>query len=486
MPETLLTPSQEALIQRLSHNICYTEQLQLLCGEAGSGKSFLLRRLNRDIKRSQVVFISCPLHADDAEIRRKILLPLLSDPVFDDEESLADSLLNFAASLKQPLVILIDDAQRLSMPLWAELIALSQMIVAGRLVSIVVSVIPAFEQSILESLPEFYQPLLSSLYIESLNQQEQDALYYSLLRQSDGFENHLITKPDFRNGTVFPKDIVAIFVQPDDEPEKLIAEKMTMKNKVMLLLAMVAALTLVWSYWESLCAYFFYDEPVVTIEKEPQLINKSSLDLPVKDTAKIFKPVEAYEDVPALPEMKDKVQPVQEPTTTAETQVKITEPMPQQQKITATIENEVKEDDKLVEQATTQKIKIVRHVQAVNKVSDVSKTAPQASRAKQIASEPMNQKDKKPQISRPDPESYTLQIATVSKQRTLNNLIKQLGDHKGVRVGKYQSKWVVLLGEFDNYRQAKAYEAKLLLETKLPKPLIRKWKALKNIKLQSS
>lgn len=78
--EELLLPSQEALLQRLQHLACYGQQLVLLQGQAGAGKTRLLTALANVLDEHNLALVSCPQHADAAEIRRKLLIQLLPDP----------------------------------------------------------------------------------------------------------------------------------------------------------------------------------------------------------------------------------------------------------------------------------------------------------------------------------------------------------------------------------------------------------------------
>ena len=476
MIEPLLLPSQEGLVERLTHNIYYAEQLQLLSGASGSGKSFLLKQLNQNLDGS-VVFMSSPLHADDAEIRRKLLLPLLSEPVFDDEVSLSDSLVSFSASLQQPITILIDDAHRLSMALWAELIALSQMTISERHISIIAAVTPEFEQQIFESLPESYQSLLTSLYLEPLIQQEQDALYYSLLSRSDGFENHLIAKPDFNGVTVYPKDIVSVFVASNDEQVEKVIKKSNLKALILALPIIVSVLGLSWFYQTQILNFLFDGEKSVA---EPTVVaKKSTLQLPIKDAEDVFKRAE----VERIESERTKPQTivVGGESKANELEPLITQELVQEEPLQKSHETVVRKpqvEDVTPKQAETSQTEVIMAVKGHKPV-----TVPVVVETKP-APEPVVVVEK-PKIQRPNPESYTLQIATVSKKRSLNNLLKQLKDQEGVRVGKNNSRWVVVIGAFENYRKAKAFEKKLLAETKISKPWIRKWKALNKLELQN-
>ncbi|MDN5370275.1 MAG: DamX protein, partial [Shewanella sp.] len=108
--EQLLLPSQEALLYRLQHLACYGEQLVLLTGAVGAGKTTLITALANELEDYNLALVACPQHASAAEIRRKIIMQLLPDPLFDDETPLVDTLLRFVPQLQKPLHILLDDA----------------------------------------------------------------------------------------------------------------------------------------------------------------------------------------------------------------------------------------------------------------------------------------------------------------------------------------------------------------------------------------
>ncbi|RYV03545.1 hypothetical protein SOPP22_04600 [Shewanella sp. OPT22] len=491
MTEPLLLPSQESLAERLTHNISYAEQLQLVCGAEGSGKSFLLRHLNRIISDEISVFLSCPLHADDAEIRRKILLPLLSEPVFDDETSLTDSLVDFASTLKKPIVIIIDDAERLSNALWAELIGLSQLSVSGQFVSVIASVTAEFEAQLNEALPESYQALMSSLYIETLSQQEQDALYYSLLSQSDGFENHLIAKPDFNQGSVYPKDIVEVFVKSANEHNEEVSKR-TLNLRLLTLVALLFTLaSLAWVYQQPLLKVVGYSDNTIPASEEATELPQSSIDLPVKDAAMVFNKIERdttveQEGIKINQQAKvDAVSHIAAPQVTQQKTEQLDE-------VTAEMSGK-RLKQKPVELNDNQQPELAHVQQAEDNVErssqilegEVSKIEYKQGDVNASKSVIKPLELDVPEVKAPNPESYTLQVATVSKQESLNNLVKQLSPYSDVKIARQKKRWVVVVGEFENYQLAQTFAAKLAKETDLPKPWIRKWKALMKLELQN-
>lgn len=164
----VLLPSQEALIQRLHHVASYSDQLLVLVGGQGSGKTTLLTALATDFDDSNAALVICPMHADNAEIRRKILVQLMSSPIFDDEIPLAETILRVAQNQSKPLHIIIDDAHLLSKELWAECIILNQIQCAGQRIAVTLTVPPAFLADLLPQLPDSLRRQILPISIEPL------------------------------------------------------------------------------------------------------------------------------------------------------------------------------------------------------------------------------------------------------------------------------------------------------------------------------
>ena len=69
-----LLPSQEALLNRLQHISLYGQQLIVLTGEEGAGKTTLVTALLTELEEFSSALVICPKYCDSAEIRRKILV----------------------------------------------------------------------------------------------------------------------------------------------------------------------------------------------------------------------------------------------------------------------------------------------------------------------------------------------------------------------------------------------------------------------------
>jgi DamX protein len=181
----LLLPTQEMLVQRLQHMASYSEQLLVLCGAKGSGKSTLAEALASELEDINSALVVCPQHVDSNEIRRKILIQLISDPIFDDELPLTDTLLRIQSYLIKPLHIIIDDAHLLPKVLWAECILLSQMSCGGKHVSVTFTIENKFWQPLQEELGKAVDDSVLQVTIDPLPITEREALYQSLLLRSE-------------------------------------------------------------------------------------------------------------------------------------------------------------------------------------------------------------------------------------------------------------------------------------------------------------
>lgn len=212
MADQLLLPSQEALIQRLTHLASYGQQLVLLAGSQGSGKTSLLTALANELDNHNLSLVSCPQFVSEQELRRKIIMQLLPDPLFDDELPLADTLLRFTSNLHQPIHILIDDADNLPLPLWAELLLLTEMQCAGYPITVTASVSPEFSQQLLRQLPAALRKVVLAITIPKLNMAEREGLYQTLLTRSEQqtFTPRKIITPKLERQSGTPAEVVAL------------------------------------------------------------------------------------------------------------------------------------------------------------------------------------------------------------------------------------------------------------------------------------
>ncbi|QSX34039.1 AAA family ATPase [Shewanella avicenniae] len=212
MANELLLPSQETLIQRLLHLACYGQQLVLLSGANGSGKTSVLAGLADELDTRNLALVSCPQHVAAQEIRRKIIMQLLPDPLFDDEVSLVDTLLRFVSTLNKPLHILLDDAEHLPLAVWAELLLVTEIQCAGYPITVTATVSTEFAEGFSHQLPARLRNVLLPIVILPLSLAEREGLYQTLLTRSkqSTFTPRSIIVPQLQRQTGTPAEVVEL------------------------------------------------------------------------------------------------------------------------------------------------------------------------------------------------------------------------------------------------------------------------------------
>ncbi|WP_025821180.1 AAA family ATPase [Shewanella marina] len=179
-----LLPTQDALLQRLQHNACYSQQMVMVVGKQGAGKTQIATSLVSDTETFNTAWLTCAKHTDSGEIRRKVVFQLFSDPIFDQDESLTDIFIRLAAGVKQHLHIVIDDAHHMPLALWAEFMVLSQMKCHGYRIAITTFVSPQFKREFFGELSAKQRSLVLPISVPALSLTEREQLYVQLINQS--------------------------------------------------------------------------------------------------------------------------------------------------------------------------------------------------------------------------------------------------------------------------------------------------------------
>ncbi|QIR13327.1 AAA family ATPase [Shewanella aestuarii] len=485
--ELLLLPSQDALIQRLQHIASYSEQLLLLCGVKGSGKSTLSIALASELDEYNSALVLCPQHAEPCEIRRKILVQLISSPIFDDDVPLIETFVRIQSTLTKPLHIIIDDAHLLPKTLWAECILLSQMMCAGAKVSVTMAMDSSYYPTLVAELSESMRDNLLPITIEALPVSERNGLYQSLLLRTGQtpFTPRDIIYRQLEKQTGTPAEVVDLLALALEKPEVEV-NKWSWQVKTMLI--SVGILLVIGSiYWfnrgqlES-----FFSQPqvekqltVLQLQHKQQanrflvehgrklvfaVVNKNSQDtnFGASETAKQLKPlleqVETHASQYPLNSgiLITKIDSHDEVTITStkisknDTQSATTFAPIKTQKVSANIENTLLSD----------KINIAEIHQAVQPAAfkEADLTAPS-------------------KIPPGKPQGFTLQIASVNNQKSLDVIIAKLSREQNLYLAKHQSRFVLLLGQFNSTEQAQAV-AKRIQQLGLSAPWVRKWQDL--------
>ncbi|MCK8046275.1 AAA family ATPase [Shewanella sp. 1CM18E] len=466
--ESTLLPSQDALLQRLLHLSTYGQQLMVLTGEDGAGKTTLVTALLSELEQHSSALVMCPKHCDSAEIRRKVLVQLLNDPVFDDEIPLPECLLSVSDSLPSESCIVLDDAHWLPLEIWAECIVLSQMVLPGKSIKLLMTAPAEFFSELTEQLPESLLEQVIAVQIEPLEQPEREGLYYTLLSRS---EQHPFTPRDIvknrlemQQGT--PKEVVDLLnLSLNGEPETLV-KRSKLKAIIGLSAVIIVALLASWLFLGSSTNKL--NQATKKIEFAADIEARFSQDDSFLEAygAKILdKHVFIKPNVAKQTEIdKRQIQALTQAQAKTPQSNTITETVNAYPAIPATKFDDAK-----------------RVIGETSKVDNVNEH--QLDSTKQLASEITINANVVDHTVKPA-KGYTLQLASVKKIKSLNNMLLALDGVPQVRVARYKQRWIVLNGHFDNRKMAQEYSAKLVANTGISEPWIRSWQNLGEYQLQ--
>ncbi|MCL1156295.1 AAA family ATPase [Shewanella inventionis] len=449
----LLLPTQEALVQRLQHIASYSEQLLVLCGEKGAGKSTLVAALASELDDYNSALIICPQHADCAEIRRKILVQLISAPIFDDERPLMDTLFRIQSSLGKPLHIIIDDAHLLPKEIWAECILLSQIHCAGKPVAVTMTVEPNFWRELIADLADETRALLLQVSIESLPIAERDGLYQSLLLRSQKtpfIPREIIHKQlEKQSGT--PKEVVELLTLAIESPQEISTQK---SIQFKLVFFSVVVMLVVLSGW-------FINQQLLVVEQP-----KASIELTAEQAERRKQATNYLADYG-----KQTLAPYFSQRHLAQTKLaanKQAELLIQQQidAKNVVVESHV-EDADIVPLDNHTDVVVNSSVEGLSFQGKLAKAQAHAvSQPQQIID-----RDKTPNKIK----GFTLQLASVNDKKSLSPILTKLVDEPQVYIMSYKQRFVILLGDFDTPAAADVKAKQLQTQYRLAAPWVRKW-----------
>lgn len=465
LTSSTLLPSQEALLNRLQHISLYGQQLIVLTGEEGAGKTTLVTALLTELEEFSSALVICPKYCDSAEIRRKILVQLLADPVFDDELPLPETMLRASSALPSASCIVLDDAHYIPLEIWAECIVLSQMSFAGKTVNITMTAPVEFLNDVLQQLPVDQRQLLLPLDIEPIDSVEREGLYYTLLSRSDAqpFTPRDIVKNRLEMQSGTPKEVVELLeLALNGEAENSTAAS---KFKQPLIAALGLALVVIFLIWLFVGGEQEAEQSTkVVFAGAPVLTSPFLADYGKRLLADHFMALEK----PRLSE--GKVENDKAFVSELETQLA---DKPRDSKVLAVDEPIVDSEDviaEMVEPAANQTIETFS-------IKEIETPTPSNQPKDITASIKVQQKPT---------QGYTLQLASVKRLDSLARTLEKIALQDGVKVARYKSRWVVLLGEFATVNQAREQSLKLTANGNISAPWIRKWQDLTEYELQDS
>ncbi|WP_445775764.1 AAA family ATPase [Shewanella sp.] len=451
-PGLLLLPTQEALVQRLQHIASYSEQLLVLCGVQGSGKSTLVAALASELDEYNSALVVCPKHADSAEIRRKILVQLISAPIFDDERPLMDTILRIQSSLDKPLHIIIDDAHLLPKEIWAECILLSQIRCAGKPVAVTVTVEPGFWRTLTTDLADDTRALLLQVHIEPLPIAERDGLYQSLLLRSQKtpFIPREIIHKQLEKQLGTPAEVVQLLTLALESPEEIQTPHLRHVK---------------------FAGYFFVVLGLVVggwfVHQQRSLDDTSTKSLELTAAQAVVRK-QANQYLIAFGEQQLQTYFVQRRL--AESKVVAN----QQAELLIKQQLEAENADP-VEQAVADIVPLDNHTDVIvnSSVEGLSFQGKLPKAQPHAVNQPQQilDKDKTPNKIK----GFTLQLASVNDKSSLSPILTKLAQEPQVYIMRYKQRFVIFLGDFDTFAAADAKAKQLQTQYLLSAPWVRKW-----------
>lgn len=457
--DSILLPSQENLLQRLQHVSLYGSQLLVVTGQNGSGKTTLITSLINELDEFSSALVLCPKHCDNSEIRRKILVQLLTEPVFDDETPLPETLLRFAGSLPQSCFIVLDDAHHLSIELIAECIVLSQLSIPGKSVSITLTTTEDFFYHLVEQLPESHQENLLSINIEHLTDQEKEALYYTLLSRSDQapFTPKDIVRAQLQKQSGTPQEVVNLLELSLHGKEKEPPKRSQHRLVISILLICATALL----------SYLY----LASNTQEERKSNPERLVIAAPSKADWL--AEYGESIIAGSDLEKRGLFAGGQSTISSLMPSTLEPLNIEVVNTLAMGGELALD-KAVEVATDLSSLEMDKVEVFEGVNKIQSTDPEDKIEHQVEQ----------QVDQPSLKGFTLQLASVEKLESLNNVLKIFHDELDIIVTSNGKVWVVLLGEYDDINLARIKSKQMVVKYPFTVPWIRQWKNLTGYQIQ--
>ncbi len=443
----VLLPSQTSLLHSLQRMAQYGIQSTVLIGGIGSGKTTIVTALPNRLESVFSVFLTCPQYASLGEIRRKLLIQLLPEKLFDDQDPLPETLLKQSDYLALHTHIVLDDAQFLPLDIWFECLELSRILTIDKKVSFTFTALPDFLPELLTQLTEFQKKSLLPIEIDILSEEEQEGLYYSLLKCSE----HSTVVPYevmrkqlcLESGTI-GEAVSQFSIILDHGKTEAVAKSRLLPSLVCLLMLMM----FVWGY-------FMVFPESRAFKLVPQLtmmsVNASKSNYAYADLllAPYF---EQREEHAPLSSVDSEVLAFQNKPFNVNSEDKLRKPQDNGLKLTSTVDVvEIMSKDNI---STTESIN-----------SDGEETFSQ--------------------ISTEIPtKGFVLQVASVKHLDSLQPIIKKLGMTEQIRIAKYHQWWVVLYGNFESRKEARQESKRLQRDFGLSAPWLRRWTELSEFQLQ--
>ena len=205
--------SQVELLERLQLLTNFGSNLVTVAGKSGSGRSWLAQRyLEAWATEKNQCLLLCHPSQDDQQRRALILSQIVSDPLFNQHDSLSDSLARLLDGEPCSVVIVVDDAHRLSELLVSELWML--VLEAQANPQWTINVVLFSEIGHLDTLltrlsyGQQYKPI--DLEIDDLSQPEAEHFFESLVIRYVDDESETRVRRAFNKAQPLPGELMAL------------------------------------------------------------------------------------------------------------------------------------------------------------------------------------------------------------------------------------------------------------------------------------
>ncbi|MCG9691607.1 AAA family ATPase [Vibrio sp. Isolate22] len=205
--------SQVELLERLQLLTNFGSNLVTVAGKPGSGRSWLAQRyLEAWATEKNQCLLLCHPSQDDQQRRTLILSQIVSDPLFNQHDSLSDSLARLLDGEPCSVVIVVDDAHRLSELLVSELWMLVLEAQANPQWTIIIVLFSEIGHldTLLTRLSYGQQHKPIDLEIDDLSQPEAEHFFESLVIRYVDDESETRVRRAFNKAQPLPGELMAL------------------------------------------------------------------------------------------------------------------------------------------------------------------------------------------------------------------------------------------------------------------------------------
>ena len=205
--------SQVELLERLQLLTNFGSNLVTVAGKPGSGRSWLAQRyLEAWATEKNQCLLLCHPSQDDQQRRALILSQIVSDPLFNQHDSLSDSLARLLDGEPCSVVIVVDDAHRLSELLVSELwmLVLEAQANPQWTINIVLFSEIGHLDTLLTRLSYGQQHKPIDLEIDDLSQPEAEHFFESLVIRYVDDESETHVRRAFNKAQPLPGELMAL------------------------------------------------------------------------------------------------------------------------------------------------------------------------------------------------------------------------------------------------------------------------------------